>query len=61
MEFNKSIEDSIIGFCQIKDMLFYPNQGHSILCEGKLLSISDGIIISMATFFVASSIFIMTR
>ena len=61
MEFNKSMEDSTIGFCPIKDMLFYPNQGHSILCEGKLLSISDGIIISMATFFVASSIFIMTR
>ena len=61
MEFNKSIEASIIGFCQIKDMLFYPNQGHSILCEGKLLSISDGVIISIVTFFVASSMFIMTR
>ena len=60
MEFNKSIEASIIGFCQIKDMLFYPNQGHVILCEGKLLSISDGIKISIATFFVASLIFIMT-
>ena len=60
MEFNKSIEASIIGFCQIKDMLFYPNQGHRILCEGKLLSISDGIKISIATFFVASLIFIMT-
>ena len=61
MEFNKSIEASIIGFCQIKDMLLYPNQGHIIFCEGKLLSISDGITISMATFFVASLIFIMTR
>ena len=61
MEFNKSIEASIIGFCQIKDMLFYPKQGHIIFCEGKLLSISDGITISIATFFVASLIFIMTR
>ena len=51
-------DQQFIGLCRIKDIMFYPME---MLCNGDLLTIYEGIFISILTFLVTSFLCILAR